>query len=44
MTLTPVLSASWDTDRSWQLDAYRDTGGYDALRTALSLGPDEIIN
>jgi len=43
MTLTPVLSVDWDRDRSWTLAAYRDGGGYRALRTALDLAPDAII-
>jgi NADH-quinone oxidoreductase subunit F len=43
MTLTPVLSASWGQDRSWTLDAYRDGGGYRALRTALDMSQDDVI-
>ena len=43
MTLTPVLSTSWGQDRSWTLDAYRDGGGYRALRTALDMSQDDVI-
>ncbi|MEJ7726748.1 MAG: NADH-quinone oxidoreductase subunit NuoF [Actinomycetes bacterium] len=43
MTLTPVLSRSWDQKSSWTLDAYRATDGYRALRTALDMAPDAII-
>ncbi len=38
--LTPVLSANWDQQRSWTLDAY---GDYAAARTALAMNPDEVI-
>jgi NADH-quinone oxidoreductase subunit F len=42
--LTPVLTDNWDQPRSWTLDAYRERGGYQALRTALgTMQPDEII-
>ncbi len=41
--LTPVLTDNWDADRSWTLDAYEDLGGYAALRTALAMPPDEVI-
>jgi NADH-quinone oxidoreductase subunit F len=42
-TLTPVLTAHWDTDRSWDLGSYTDNGGYSALRTALAMDPADII-
>ncbi|MEV6220822.1 NADH-quinone oxidoreductase subunit NuoF [Nocardia fluminea] len=42
-TLTPVLSEHWATPRSWTLESYRATGGYDGLRTALRKTPDEVI-
>ncbi|MFC3960885.1 NADH-quinone oxidoreductase subunit NuoF [Nocardia jiangsuensis] len=42
-TLTPVLSEHWDSPRSWTLDTYHGHGGYDALRTALSMAPDAVI-
>jgi len=43
ITLTPVLTARWDTERSWTLDAYREAGGYDALRTALAMDPADVV-
>jgi NADH-quinone oxidoreductase subunit F len=42
-TLTPVLSKHWDAERSWTLDAYRATGGYDALRTAVGMDPADLV-
>ncbi len=42
-TLTPVLSAHWDSERSWTRESYEATGGYAALRKALTLEPDDII-
>ena len=43
MKLTPVLTSSWGTDRSWTLAGYERTGGYQALRTALRMAPDDLI-
>jgi NADH-quinone oxidoreductase subunit F len=43
-TLTPVLSANWDQERSWTLAAYEKTGGYGALRNALGMSQDDVIN
>ncbi|GAA3818690.1 NADH-quinone oxidoreductase subunit NuoF [Cellulomonas soli] len=42
-TLTPVLSAGWDTDRSWTLAAYEASGGYAGLRKALTMAPADIV-
>jgi NADH-quinone oxidoreductase subunit F len=42
-TLTPVLSDNWDQDRAWTLAAYEQRGGYDALKKALAMAPDDII-
>ncbi len=42
-TLTPVLSAHWDTDRSWTLDGYLAHGGYQGLRTALAMEPAAVV-
>ncbi|MDO9379272.1 MAG: NADH-quinone oxidoreductase subunit NuoF [Nocardioidaceae bacterium] len=39
-TLTPVLSDTWDTERSWTLDGY---GDYAGLRRALTMLPDDLI-
>jgi len=41
--LTPVLTDNWDTDRAWTLASYESRGGYDALKSALSRQPDELI-
>jgi NADH-quinone oxidoreductase subunit F len=41
--LTPVLSDNWDAERPWTRAAYESAGGYRALRTALGMQPDEII-
>lgn len=42
-TLTPVLSRHWDDARSWTLDTYERHDGYTALRKALRMNPDEVI-
>jgi NADH-quinone oxidoreductase subunit F len=41
--LTPVLTKNWADAKSWTLDAYSRTGGYDALRKALKMTPDEVM-
>jgi NADH-quinone oxidoreductase subunit F len=41
--LMPVLSAHWDDERSWTLESYERTGGYRALRKALAMEPDDIV-
>jgi len=43
MTLTPVLSAYWDDPQSWTLDTYLRHDGYQALKTALAMNPDDVI-
>jgi NADH-quinone oxidoreductase subunit F len=42
-TLTPVLSAFWDADRSWTMDTYEANDGYRALRKALGMAPADVI-
>ncbi|HSK54178.1 MAG TPA: NADH-quinone oxidoreductase subunit NuoF [Jiangellales bacterium] len=42
-TLTPVLSAHWDDADSYTRAGYERHGGYDALRAALEMAPDEVI-
>ncbi|MEV0684932.1 NADH-quinone oxidoreductase subunit NuoF [Nocardia sp. NPDC050378] len=42
-TLTPVLSRHWDRPQSWTLDTYSSTGGYEGLRAALRMRPDDVI-
>jgi NADH-quinone oxidoreductase subunit F len=41
--LTPVLTDNWGSDRSWTMSAYEDQGGYAALKTALSMPQDDVI-
>ncbi|MGP3985709.1 NADH-quinone oxidoreductase subunit NuoF [Streptomyces sp. 3N207] len=41
--LTPVLSAHWDESDSYTLAGYRRHGGYQALRKALDMDPDDLI-
>lgn len=41
--LSPVLSAFWDEPESWTLDTYRRHGGYEGLRKALAMSPDDLI-
>ena len=43
-TLTPVLTDNWDQERAWTLEAYESRGGYGALRKALGMAPDAIID
>jgi len=41
--LTPVLTKRWLSPESWTLRTYEQLEGYQALRHALSMHPDEII-
>ncbi|MET8873622.1 NADH-quinone oxidoreductase subunit NuoF [Nocardia sp. NPDC004604] len=43
MTLTPVLTRYWDDPQSWTIEHYRRHDGYQALRKALRMQPDQII-
>jgi len=42
-TLTPVLTDNWDADRAWTLPSYEDQGGYQALKKALGMAPEAIV-
>nr|WP_196790720.1 NADH-quinone oxidoreductase subunit NuoF [Motilibacter aurantiacus] len=42
--MTPVLSRTWDADRSWSLEAYKSKDGYRGLHAALGMSPDEVIS
>jgi NADH-quinone oxidoreductase subunit F len=42
-TLTPVLSAFWDEPQSWTLATYERHGGYDALRAAIRMSPQDVV-
>ena len=41
--LIPTLTAHWDEPDSFTLEAYRRSGGYEALPKALGMDPDEVI-
>jgi NADH-quinone oxidoreductase subunit F len=41
--LTPVLTAGWDAERAWTLPSYESRGGYRALKKALGMTPDAIV-
>ena len=41
--LTPVLTRRWQSPRSWSNDTYEQLEGYQALRTALTAHPDQLI-
>ncbi len=41
--LSPVLSDSWDDERPWTLDTYLRHQGYQGLRNALAMPPDDLI-
>lgn len=41
--LTPVLSAHWDEADSFTIGGYSRHGGYDALKKALAMTPDAVI-
>jgi NADH-quinone oxidoreductase subunit F len=42
MTLTPVLTKRFGTDQPWKIDNYELLDGYAALRTALTMAPDDL--
>src|SRR5215210_6114767 len=41
--LTPVLTRNWADEQAWQLSNYERRGGYDGLRTALTMEPAEVV-
>jgi len=41
--LTPVLTANWDQPDSFTRAGYERTGGYQAIRKAFAMQPDEVI-
>ncbi|HEY5514721.1 MAG TPA: NADH-quinone oxidoreductase subunit F, partial [Pengzhenrongella sp.] len=43
VTLTPILTDLWDQPRSWTLDTYTEHEGYQALRKALAMKPEEVL-
>jgi NADH-quinone oxidoreductase subunit F len=42
-TLTPVLTANWGDDRAWTLAGYEQQGGYTALKKALGMEPEDVV-
>jgi len=42
MSLTPVLTRTWDVDKSWTRAVYEQHDGYQGLRAALAKTPDEV--
>jgi NADH-quinone oxidoreductase subunit F len=43
MSLTPVLTKRFGTDEPWKIENYERLDGYEGLRKALAMSPDEII-
>ena len=41
--LTPVLSAHWDQPDSFTIAAYERNGGYQGVKKALEMAPDDVI-
>ncbi|QHC20382.1 NADH-quinone oxidoreductase subunit NuoF [Streptomyces sp. GS7] len=41
--LAPVLSAFWDEPESWTLETYLRHEGYEGMRKALAMAPDDVI-
>jgi NADH-quinone oxidoreductase subunit F len=41
--LTPVLSRFWDAPRPWTLDTYLSHDGYQGLRNALAMTPENVV-
>jgi NADH-quinone oxidoreductase subunit F len=42
LTLTPVLSRTWDVDECWTLPVYEEHDGYTGLKAALEKTPDQV--
>ncbi|MFF0524196.1 NADH-quinone oxidoreductase subunit NuoF [Actinomadura nitritigenes] len=42
-TLTPILTKNWDQADSFTVAGYEREGGYRALRKALGMAPDDIV-
>ena len=41
--LTPVLTENWGDERAWKLTNYEYRGGYQAMRTALTMKPADVV-
>lgn len=44
MQLEPIISANWKLENSFSIDTYEKNGGYQALRKALGMDTDTIID
>ena len=42
--LTPVLTANWGTDKSWDIDSYTASGGYGTLDKAFGMQSGYVLN
>ncbi len=42
-TLTPILTRFWDAPESWTLSTYEQHDGYQGLRKALTMKPEEVL-
>jgi len=42
-TLTPVLTKNWGMENSWTLKAYQSQGGYQGLKKAFTMTPEDVI-
>jgi len=40
----PILSANWGDPTPWKIESYEQRGGYQALRTALTMEPKELVD
>lgn len=40
--LAPVMTAHWADELAWKLDNYRAVGGYEGLKKAFSMKPEEV--
>ncbi|MBC9956279.1 NADH-quinone oxidoreductase subunit NuoF [Yimella sp. cx-51] len=43
-TLTPILTKFWDAPQSWTLQTYEQNEGYDALKKALGMSQEALVN
>ncbi|MGW3565609.1 NADH-quinone oxidoreductase subunit NuoF [Streptomyces sp. NPDC000941] len=41
--LAPVLSSFWDESKSWSMETYLRHDGYEGMRRALAMAPDDVI-
>ena len=43
-TLTPILTEHWGEDRSWTLEHYLAHGGYEGLKKARTMKPEDVVS